>query len=502
MDTFLIAVDIGTQGTKAVLFDTELRELRSAFEPSCLIRRAPDAVWQEPEEIYASCVRTIRELMEKSGTSPKKIAAIGVDSQMAGIMGIDKDGEAVTIYDSWLDTRCSRYAEQMKKIAGKRINEITGSPVTCTHGPKILWWKQEENDAYRQIYKFVLPHGYVVGKITGKGGNDAVFDYTELQYSGFGDNLKKEWSRELMELFGVDESKFARICSPFECIGKTTAEFAQASGLCEGIPVAAGAGDTAASALGAGLFRENMVLDCAGTASALCCVVNRFVPDIQNETMTMMRSPIDGLWTPLAYINGGGMCLKWFRDNFAEDLDYKTLDDEAERAELSNGLLFIPHFTGRVLPADNYIRGCFIGLTFLHTRAQLYRAVMEGIAYEYSYYMKVLRGLFPEMNFREVSSIGGGAKSPVFGQIKADVLGMRLSAFQMNDTALIGSAAIAGVAAGIYDDCRQPIIQRNNKTKSFDFDMDRHEKYKKNADRYCRALEKVSEIYKEGEIHE
>jgi xylulokinase len=442
----------------------------------------------------------IKELAEKSGVRTGNIAAIGIDSQMAGIMGIEKNGEAAAYYDSWLDTRCKKYLTPMKEQAGTRVTEITGGPVSCTHGPKILWWKNEQPEIWKKTAKFVLPHGYVTGKICGLSADKAVFDYTHCHFSGFADNLRKEWSDELLSMFGVPKDKMARICSPFEIIGKTTAEFGALSGLTAGIPVAAGAGDTAASSFGAGLLEKDSLLDCAGTASVLCGMTDSFVPDLKNETMTMMRSPEEGIWFPLAYINGGGLCIRWFRDTFTGTprLSYAELEEEAEKiAAGSEGISFIPHFAGRVLPADPKLKGSFSGLDLRHTRAHLFRAVLEGIAYEYAFYLSVLKELYPENRFRRLASIGGGSVSKFFLSIKADVMGLDAASFRVGDTALVGSAVIAGTGAGLFSDPRAAVKKTIREDQVIAFNPERHEQYKPAAVRYLKVLKAMSGVVQE-----
>lgn len=503
MTEYLIGVDIGTQGTKAVLFDTGMRVIASAFEASRLFRPRPGTVWQEADDLYGAAARTIAELMTHTA-NPAAVLAVGVDSQMAGIMGVGADGEAVTCYDSWLDTRCGGYMEEMRARCGKRVIEITGGPVTYTHGPKILWWKGEHPDIYRKISKFVLPHGYVVGKMTGLSGAEAYFDYTGLQYSGFGDNRNKEWSGELLEAFGVDPDKMARIVSPFSIAGHVTPDFAKLSGLAPGTPVAAGAGDTAASVFGSGMFGGDFLLDCAGTASVLCGAADSYAPDTAYETMTMMRAPIDNLWYPLAYINGGGLCVRWLRDELTgkPHASYETLEAEAQSLEPgSRGLLFVPHFAGRVLPADPSMRGAFIGLDGKHTRAHLFRAVMEGIAYEYGYYLSVLKKLYPKNRFTRMRAVGGGAKSELFLRIKADILGVDVSAFDTGDTAPIGSAVIAGVAAGVFSDYRTPVAGAMRERMTLAWDRARHELYRPYQSTYGETLTALSAVYQTGAVY-
>jgi xylulokinase len=500
MGAYVIGIDIGTQGTKAALFNENMELLYSAFEESRLISPKPGTVWQEPEEIFSSCANTIKELLEKSGVSGADIAGIGLDGQMAGIMGIDESGEASTYFDSWLDMRCGRYMNEMRERAGKRVIALSGGPVTYIHGPKILWWKNEQPDAYAKTAKFVLPQAYVVGKMTGLKADEAYFDYTHLHFSCFADTANKRWSRELLDTFDVSADKLPRIVSPFEVVGKTTKEFAAISGVAEGVPVVAGCGDTAASTFGSGMFRRNMVLDCAGTASVLCSVVDSYVPDTEYETLTMMRSPVDGLFLPLAYINGGGMCVRWFRDTLSGSpaASYKVLDAEAESVSPgSEGITFIPHFSGRVLPNNPFLKGSFLGLDFKHTRSHMYRSVMEAVAYEYKYYLSVLRKLYPNDTFRDMITIGGGAKSPLFNQIKADVMGVNVTTFEMGETALLGSAVIAGCGVGLLSDYKQPIERVMRKGAEFHADQSSYEQYAPYADRYLKAMDTLTAFYKD-----
>ncbi|MDR2671312.1 MAG: hypothetical protein LBC26_06295 [Oscillospiraceae bacterium] len=496
MKETIIAVDIGTQGTKAVLFDLALQTLVSSFEASVLIQPEPGTLWQEPDDIYGSVLRVVQALLH-AAPEPVEVLALGVDSQMAGIMGIAADGEAATVYDSWLDSRCERYVTLMRERAGRRVTEITGGPVTFTHGPKILWWKHEHPEAYRRVAKFVLPHGYVVGKICGLDARAAVFDHTGLQYSGFGDNLHLCWSEELLETFDIEADKMARVVSPFAVVGTTSRAFAAATGLRAGTPVTAGAGDTAASLFGAGLFAQNRLLDCAGTASVLCALTDTFVPDTRFGTVTMMRAPEDGFWYPLAYISGGGLCLRWFRDQFTgtPPVSYRALDEEAAGLEPgSEGVVFVPHFAGRVLPSDTALKGGFTGLDWKHSRAHLYRAVMESIAYEYAYYLSVLRALYPTGDFGQLVSIGGGAQSELFLQIKADVLGVGASYYRTGDTALIGSAAIAGKAVGVIDDPHARIQDTLQVARTLPCDAAAHARYGPCVRRYLRVLEAMSAL--------
>jgi len=498
---YLVSVDVGTQGTKTTIFDENMNPVSTAFEASVLINPAPGTVWQEADDIFMSCCRTVKEAIEKSGIDAGNIAALCLDGQMAGIMGIDDEGEAVTYYDSWLDTRCEKYMQEMQAEDEKKIISITGGPVTYTHGPKILWWKNEHPDVYKKISKFVLPHGYVAGKLAGLKGDEAYFDFTCIQYSGFGDNLNKKWSDELLAAFDVSASKMARVLSPFEIIGSVKAEYSGLSGLKAGTIICAGAGDTAASVFGAGMFTPGDILDCAGTASVLSCIVDEYKPDTEYKTMTMVRTPIDGLWMPLAYINGGGLCIRWFRDTLSGTpaLSYDELEKEAETIPIgSEGILFVPHFSGRVLPQDPYVKGSYVGLDWKHTRAHMYRATFESIAYEYKYYLDIIKKLYPGTQLDCLSIVGGGSKCALFNQIKADVLGMNAKTFDLGDTALAGSAVIAGVAAGVFSDYKKPILDSKKTKEEFSADKEKTKLYAPYQQAYLEVIKALRGVYKLG----
>lgn len=495
MEEYLIGIDIGTQGTKAALLDEQLRVISDSFEPSRLLRGKAGEIWQDPSDIYGSCIRTVKELMEKSGVNGRRIQAIGMDSQMAGIMGIGKDGEASAWYDSWLDTRCRKYIPLLEREAGALLLAKSGGPVTNSHAAKMLWWKYERPDVWKRTARFVLPHGYVTGKMTGNKADKAVFDYTCLHFNNFSDNAGKTWNESALGQFGIDPDKMPRIVSPFQIVGTTTEEFAKQTGLISGIPVAAGLGDSAASTFGSGMFEPGTLLDCAGTASILCSVVDAYVPDQKNRTLVMMRSPIDGLWNPLSYIGGGGMCIRWFKDQLTgiRPLSYERLESEASKVPPGcDGLLFCPHFSGRVLPPRPEIKGAFEGLDFTHTRAHLYRSILEGIAYEYAVYLDIMRDNYAGREFTEMTVVGGGANSSLFNRIKADVLQVTAITCEMGETALAGSAAVAGMAVGLIRDYKKTI--RNTRLEKTVYEPERKNRgiYDQKIRQYRRMLERLT----------
>jgi xylulokinase len=292
---------------------------------------------------------------------------------------------------------------------------------------------------------------------------DAAFmDHTFIHFSALSDAQAGTWSPELCGLLGIDPDKLPRIVPPWEVIGEVTPAAAKDFGLAPGTPIAAGAGDTAASALGAGIVQAGMLFDVAGTASVLAGCTTQFVPDEKNRALLVMRSVVPGLWHPLAYVAGGGLALRWFRDQFfnteqkqgevnSGDALYELMTESAAKIPPgADGLFFSPHLGGRVCPANPDMRGAWIGFSWGHTQAHFFRAILESVAFEYAYYLRILRDLMPDLSLIEARVIGGGARSHHWNQIKADILGVPYQRLKRSEFATWGSALISGYAVGLF----------------------------------------------------
>jgi xylulokinase len=460
---YLVGVDLGTSGTKAALYQIDGKLISDASVEVPLFYPKPGVVEQENEDFYTSASQTVKKCIESSGVEPKEIAAIAFDSQMAGVGLIDEDFKPVARFDSWLDMRCQPFIEWMDKEAGDRITQLTGCPPTCDHGPKMLWWKNEQPDIYQRTAKFVMPGTYVAGRIAGLKAHQAFIDHTYIHFSGFSNAQITSWSNELCERFGLDIDKLPKIIDPCDVVGEVSESSAKEFGLAPGTLIAAGAGDTAANALGAGIVRPGMLFDVAGTAAVLAGCTDKFVADTKNRALLTMRSVIPGLWNPLAYIGGGGIALRWFRDQFFNTTHGKVIPTSEELypemislaesvAPGSEGLFFSPHLGGRICPSSPEMRGAWVGVSWSHSQAHFARAILESVAYEYAYYLKILKELLPELILVEARVVGGGARSKTWNQIKADVLNVPYQRLKGNEFGAWGAAMIAGKAAGLIHD--------------------------------------------------
>jgi xylulokinase len=325
----------------------------------------------------------------------------------------------------------------------------------------------ERPDEYRRIAKFVMPAGYVAGRIAGLGADQAFIDYTFLHFTALADAERGAWSDELCALLGIDRARLPKIVQPWDVVGEVTSDAARDFGLAPGTPVAAGCGDTAAGALGAGVVKPGMLLDTAGTASVLACCTDTYVADRRNRALLTMRSVVPGIWNPLAYIGGGGLAVRWFRDQFfspdgtaadAGDPYERMFQMAAGAPPACDGLLFSPHLGGRICPAAPEMRGAWIGFSWGHTQAHLFRSILESVGYEYAYYLSILRGLLPDLRFVEARVIGGGAQSPVWNQMKSDILRVPYRRVLRSESATWGCALIAGVASGLIADLAEAAL--------------------------------------------
>lgn len=442
-----VGCDLGTMGTKAAVVDDEGRILGEAFEEVPLRYPRPGCVEQDLDEIEASAHRTIRSALTASGRA-RDVAGVAFSGQMSGIGSIDERFRPATHFDSWLDTRCEPFIVAMAEH-GDRVTALSGCPPTYSHGPKILWWKHKRPREYAGIARFVVPSAFVAGRLSGLPAADAFIDRTTIHFSNLADTERREWSAELLAAFGVDEEVLPRIVDPLEIVGEVTPSGEEATGVPAGTPVAAGAGDQPAASLGAGVVDPGQAFDSAGTASVFAMCVDRFAPDVEQKMLLASHSVVDGVYIALAFVNGGGLALRWFRDSLAEGLAgrpdaYALLDEEAASVGLgAGGLLWFPHMQGGVLPPQPHARGAFVGLTSAHTRGHLFRAILEGIAYEYAVWAERAPG-----RPTEARALGGGARSELWNRIKADIVGAAWVPTVRQECGVLGDALMAAAATG------------------------------------------------------
>ena len=375
---------------------------------------------------------------------------------MAGMGLVDEHHRPVAPYDSWLDTRCAPQVDDLAARAGERIARTSGCAPTISIGPKLLWWQQNEARLCAQATAMVTASSYVTGRAVGLRGDEAFIDSTHLHFTAMADLGAGAWDPDLIALCGADPRLLPRVLASTDVVGTLSPQSADAFGLPVGVAVSAGCGDTAAGALGAGVTEPGQAFDSAGTAAVLGGCVDTFAPDVSGILMSM-RSPLSGRYYGLGYVAGAGQVVEWLGATFgqaeatgeADGADLGTVLALAAQARPgSDGVLVSPHFSGRVSPVAAAMRGSLLGVTSDTTRATLVRAALESVAYEYAGYLDVLAALVPGTPVTTVVGTGGGSRSAVWNQIKADVLGVPYTAAAEVDAGTRGAAAVAAVSAG------------------------------------------------------
>ncbi len=496
----LLGIDIGTQGVKSTLFDQNGSCLGTAFIPSRLHQPEPGITEEDPEFQLDSVCRSISECLKEISEADRAcVRALAIDGQMAGIVGVGEDGMNVTPYDSWLDTRCAPYIKVMREKAEGEIIRKTGNPPSFNHGPKVLWWKHEHPQVYDKIVSFVQPAGYAAMRLCGLKGAEGFIDKTYLHFSGYADNKNACWDKGLCESFDVDMAKLPRIVSPTDIVGTLTDEMAGRCGLPSGVKVAAGCGDTAASFLSCGAVEPGICVDVAGTASVFAATTDDFCYDEETRVMGCGASVTDGLWHPYAYINGGGMNIEWFlsevlgRDR-EDGARFKGMED-SELKPREDDPLFIPHMAGRGMPSQPEMKGTFAGLSWNHTKKDMFAAVMEAVALEYGIYRQSLKSMLPEAELTEMRITGGGDNSPVWKQMKSGVLQVPVVSITQKHGAPMGAAIVAGVACGVLSSTRDAAEKWISTRDSTVCDPGLYDYYRKRTARYEALLESMNDYY-------
>lgn len=498
----LIGIDLGTTLAKCVLYDASGAVLAEAQEAMRLRYPRSGEAEQDAEDFYTSSCALIRQCLQASRLDPARVAAVGIDSQMGGIMTVDRRFRPVTYFDTPLDSRCAAENLDMHARLGERILALNGS--LSTYGPKILYWKKK--DAWRDIAKFLQPSAFVAGRLAGHGSEDAYMDRTFLCFSGLSDQRNGRWSEELCGALEVDLDKLPRIVESTDIVGQVTRQAASESGLAAGTPIAAGCGDQCAGFVGAGILREGQMVDVSGTACILGAAVADYRCDTRHGTLACMKAAI-GTGYHLISVVLGGRTHNWFIEEFCREEAarvpaafasvYEYLDSLAAKVPAgSDGLVSINYLQGRFFPPDPTVRGLFVGHTWAHTRMHFYRAILESIAYDHYLTREIVLELLPGLKLGTVTAIGSGAASEFWMQLKADVLQSPYQSLQRSDLATLGAAVLGGCAAGLFKDAATitEAFARPHRTVRPRPGAD--QPYRRNIEVYRELFERLKPIYR------
>lgn len=442
---YLLGVDFGGSSSKATLLGEDGRVAATA---TCEYPTYyPQSGWaeQNPEDSWNAFVSNVRELLEKSGAAPEDIAAVALDAATHTAVLLDEQDRPVRNAIYWTDTRASAEADELRARCGEEITRLSFNSVSSLWTlPQLLWLSRHEPETLARTKKIMAVKDYIRYRLTG----DFVTDDIEAMGFMLLDANRNAWSDELCALAGVAAEKLPPLVRPTQRLSPIREEAARETGLRRDTLVIAGTTDTVMEVYAAGAIAPGQATVKLATAGRICAVTERAVVD---PCLVTYRHVIDGLWYPGTATKSCAASNRWYRDTFGGDYAQMSAA-AADVARGSDGLFFHPYLQGEITPyRDDRLRASFVGATGHHTKAHFNRAVLEGIAYSMKDCYQELKRL--SIAPREAVLIGGGAKAPLWRQIMADMLGIPLRTVSDVDSSL-GSAMLAGVAAGVFADHR------------------------------------------------
>ena len=435
--TQLVGLDVGTTGVKALALSPEGDVLARVEESYELSTPHPGWAEQDPEDWWRAAERALAAL----GGQP---AAIGLSGQMHGLVVLDDRDRVLRPAILWNDQRTEAECVEIEERVGlARLIQLTGNrALTGFTAPKLLWLRRHEPTTYAQVAHVLLPKDYVRLRLTGEHAIDVADASGTLLF----DVARRRWSQEMLEALQLDPAWLPRALESPEVSGETVA----------GIPVAAGAGDQAAAALGVGVDRPGPVSVVLGTSGVVFAALPAFAAEPQARVHAFCHA-VPGGWHAMGVMLSAGGSLRWLRDVLGPRGGYDELTAAAEEWPAgTEGLTFLPYLSGERTPhADPHARAAYAGLTLRHHRGALVRAVLEGVAYGLRDSLELLRELGVDPRDGRVS--GGGARSDLWLRILASVLRLPIRRTAADEGSAFGAALLGGVAAGVFRDVHEAV---------------------------------------------
>jgi len=467
---YIIGVDIGTTGTKSVVINQKGEKISTSYKGYDLIKNSNGYVEQSSDDWWNALIYTVKEstsIIE----NPNDIATISLSTQGGCLVCVDENGTPLCNAMVWMDTRSKvQYSNLLKLNSEDFYYNVTGwKLIAGLNLCKIKWLFEEKHDLFCKTNKFLSTIDYVNFKLTGK----YVIDPSNAAMTQLYDIKNESWSKELLSILSIDETKLPIIKKSAEEVGTLTKEAAKALGLSQKVKVISGGHDQYCAALGCGVFSPGQMVISTGTAFAMLYVNDK---PLFNTKTHIAAGPhlIDGLWGELATVPTAGVCMEWFKNNIVLE-SLEEIDEHAQNADCGN-LYFYPYFTGSAFPDNNInAKACFMGLSLEHTKYDMAKSIMEGVAFQIRYALE---------RFEKPSSIkiiGGACKSNLWVNILANILPYDLYKVSENNAAPLGAALVAGVGSGIFSNLKryrssEVIIPKNS--EAVYYYTEKYKKYK------------------------
>ena len=502
-DGLIIAIDLGTSNLKGAAYDINGFEV--AFESVEYNLHTPSkSIVENDVNIYWDNILSIlKKLTGKLGSRAKEVLAIGTTSQGETIVPIDKNGDPLRNAIVWIDTRSTKEAEEISRSFNAReMYRKTGYADVDPSWPaaRILWIKKNEPEVFSKTYKFLLLEDYIIYKLTGQFVGEASVYSSSYYY----DIVKFEYISPMLDYMGINKGKLPEVTKPGNLVGNITEETAKVIGLSKDTKVVNGAMDQICGAIGAGNISKGIATESTGSAFAMVVTIGEPVFDDKGK-LPCGPHAVPGLYVLMPYSSTGGMVLKWFKDVFCIEESqqakkggknvFKLLDGLAAGVPAGcDGLVMIPHITGAFFPEYNPdARGVYFGFGINHTKGHFIRAVLEALGYMMRNDVKAIERL--GIIIEKVISIGGGASSKLWSQIKADICGINIEVPEYTETALLGTAVLAASAVGIYDNIADASARIMKVKESFYPDNKNKKIYNENFKKYRNIYNNLKDLF-------
>ena len=439
-----LGIDVGTGGTRALLVD-EKGTLAASFTAPHEQMRMERPLWaeQRPEDWWDAAQKAIRGVLAAGGVKGEQVAGVGLSGQMHGLVMLDEAGNVIRPSLIWCDQRSQAQVDWINRTAGTgNVLAWTANPVlTGLTLPKLIWVRDHEPQHFDRARKILLPKDYVRYQLTGEFATDV----SDASGTSMFNVVERRWAHEIMDALGLDRGLLAAVYESGDVTGQVTRAAAERTGLKAGTPVAAGGGDQASSAVGSGIVQPGIVSCTIGTSGVVFAHMDQPAYDALGRVHTFCHA-VRGAWHVMGVTQGAGLSLQWLRNQLAPGVDYDALTAEAAGAPCgSHGLVWLPYLMGERTPhLDAQARGGWIGLTAKHTRADLIRAVIEGVSYSQRDCLDIIEQMGVRVDVVRIS--GGGARSLFWRQVLADVFGKPVVTLETQEGSAYGAGLLAMVA--------------------------------------------------------
>ncbi|MBI4531004.1 MAG: xylulokinase [Candidatus Latescibacteria bacterium] len=457
---YLLGIDIGTTGVKTILVDERGETVSRATIPHPLY--TPYSHWSEqhPEDWWEGTVSSIRRVLSEAGVNDSSsVMGVGLSGQMHSAVFLDAEDHVIRPAILWNDGRTTKQCQWITERAGRTNLErwVANPALEGFTAPKVIWLRDHEPENSSKLRTLLLPKDYIRFRLTG----EKAMEVSDAAGTLLFDVRNRRWSSELLDCLGLPETILPPVYESVEVCGRITPAVAELTGLHAGTPVVGGGADNTCGATGTGIVKEGRVLSSIGTSGVVFAHSDDVKVDPKMRVHSFCHS-IPHRWYLMGVTLSAGNSFRWFRDTLGlaerqmEELTgidaYALLTQEAERVEAgSEGLIFLPYLTGERTPhQDANARGVFFGLTGRHGRGHLIRAVLEGITYAMRDSFEIMREL--GLRVDEIRATGGGAKSPFWLQLQADVYGAPVVTVDATEGPAFGAALMAAVGVGLFSD--------------------------------------------------